>query len=68
MIYNNYNDKATFAVIGKPNNGKSSIISTLTFDDRIEIADEIGTTKKSIKYSYKYNNQEICSYFDNPRV
>ena len=61
-----YNEKATFAVIGKPNNGKSSIISALTFDDRIEIADEIGTTKKSTKYSYKYNDEDVCSYFDTP--
>ena len=61
-----YNEKATFAVIGKPNNGKSSIISALTFDDRIEIADEIGTTKKSTKYSYKYNEKDECSYFDTP--
>lgn len=61
-----YNEKATFAVIGKPNNGKSSIISALTFDDRIEIADEIGTTKKSTKYSYRYNEKDECSYFDTP--
>lgn len=61
-----YNEKATFAVIGKPNNGKSSIISALTFDDRIKIADEIGTTKKSTKYSYKYNDEDVCSYFDTP--
>jgi len=61
-----HNDKATFAIIGKPNNGKSTIISALTFDDRIEIADEIGTTKKSEKYSYKYNGQEVCTYFDTP--
>lgn len=49
-----FNKHANFAVIGKPNNGKSTIISTLTFDDRIEIADEIGTTKKSAKYLYNY--------------
>jgi predicted GTPase len=61
-----YNEKATFSIIGKPNNGKSTIISTLTFDDRIEIADEIGTTKKSTKYSYRYNEQEVCTYFDTP--
>lgn len=61
-----YNDKATFSIIGKPNNGKSTIVSTLTFDDRIEIADEIGTTKKSTKYSYKYEEQNICTYYDTP--
>lgn len=61
-----YNEKAVFSIIGKPNNGKSTIISALTFDDRIEIADEIGTTKKSTKYSYKYNEKDECSYFDTP--
>lgn len=61
-----YNEKAVFSIIGKPNNGKSTIISALTFDDRIEIADEIGTTKKSTKYSYRYNEKDECSYFDTP--
>lgn len=61
-----YNEKAVFSIIGKPNNGKSTIISALTFDDRIEIADEIGTTKRSTKYSYRYNEKNVCSYFDTP--
>ena len=61
-----YNEKAVFSIIGKPNNGKSTIISALTFDDRIEIADEIGTTKKSTKYLYRYNEEDVCSYFDTP--
>jgi len=61
------NDKATtFAIIGKPNNGKSSIISTLTFDDRIAVADEIGTTKFKSKYTYKYNGKDICHFYDTP--
>ena len=61
-----FNKHANFAVIGKPNNGKSTIISTLTFDDRIEIADEIGTTKKSAKYLYNYMGKNVSAYYDTP--
>ena len=58
--------KPVFAVIGKPNNGKSTIISALTFDDRVKVADEIGTTKELAQYKYTYQGQEICSFFDTP--
>lgn len=61
-----FNKHANFAVIGKPNNGKSTIISTLTFDDRIEISDEIGTTKKSAKYLYNYMGKNVSAYYDTP--
>ncbi len=65
-MYKSYKEKADFAVIGKPNNGKSSIISTLTFDDKIKIADEIGTTIKSSKYVYEYKGRIVSSYYDTP--
>jgi len=56
----------TFAVIGKPNHGKSSIISALMMDDRIQVASNTGTTKVSSKYSYKYEDMEICNFYDTP--
>ncbi len=60
------NNAPTFAFIGKPNNGKSSIISALTFDDRIEISKEVGTTTTSQQYSYMYNSNVVCNFYDTP--
>ncbi|MFA7083119.1 MAG: DUF3482 domain-containing protein [Arcobacteraceae bacterium] len=59
-------NKPTFAFIGKPNNGKSSIISALTFDDRIEVSKEIGTTTIKSRYDYIYNDELIYSCYDTP--
>lgn len=52
--------------IGKPNNGKSSMISALTMNDKIEISSEIGTTKVANTYLYQYNNNDICRFYDTP--
>jgi predicted GTPase len=65
----NYDNSVTkFAVIGKANKGKSSIISAVTFDDSIEVADEIGTTTEFKKYEYRdeKTNKPIAIYFDTP--
>ncbi len=56
----------TFAFIGKPNNGKSSMISALTFDDRIEVSKSVGTTTKALQYSYYYKQNVVCNFFDTP--
>ncbi len=56
----------TFAFIGKPNNGKSSMISALTFDDRIEVSKSVGTTTKALQYSYYYKQKVVCNFFDTP--
>jgi len=60
------NNAPTFVIIGKPNNGKSSMISALTFDDRIAISKEVGTTTVSASYSYRYKNEIICNFYDTP--
>ncbi|SFV54869.1 probable integral membrane protein NMA1898 [hydrothermal vent metagenome] len=60
------NNAPTFAFIGKPNNGKSSMISALTFDDRIEVSKSVGTTTKALQYSYFYNQKIVCNFFDTP--
>lgn len=60
------NNAPTFAFIGKPNNGKSSMISALTFDDRIEVSKSVGTTTKAVQYSYIYNKRVVCNFFDTP--
>jgi len=40
----------TFAVVGHPNKGKSSIVSTLAHDDSVRIAPESGTTTRCREY------------------
>ena len=55
-----------FVVIGKPNNGKSSIISALTMDDRVEVGANTGTTTKAQSYSYVYQEKIICTFYDTP--
>ncbi|MRJ06092.1 MAG: hypothetical protein C6I01_01035 [Epsilonproteobacteria bacterium] len=55
------------AFIGKPNNGKSSIISVLTMDDRIKISREAGTTTQVNEYEYKdRKNNTIATFYDTP--
>lgn len=40
----------TFAVVGHPNKGKSSVVATLSQNDAIAIALEPGTTRKRQAY------------------
>ncbi len=42
--------RASFAVVGHPNKGKSSIVSTLARDDSILISQQSGTTTDSDRY------------------
>ena len=37
-------DRPSFAVVGHPNKGKSSIVSTLAHDDSVRIGELPGTT------------------------
>lgn len=41
----------TFAVVGQPNKGKSSIVATLAEDERIAIAPTPGTTRRAHRYT-----------------
>jgi len=40
-------NKAKFAVVGHPNKGKSSIVSTLSHDDSVPVSSRSGTTKQA---------------------
>ena len=44
------NNRASFAVVGHPNKGKSSIVSTLARNDDINISQQSGTTTKANHY------------------
>ena len=46
---------AKFAVVGHPNKGKSSIVSTLSHDDSIHISTRSGTTSDATSFRVKSN-------------
>ncbi len=55
-----------FAVLGHPNEGKSSVVSTLTEDDRIQISPVPGETRVSKSYSVTMDGKEIIHFVDTP--
>jgi GTPase Era involved in 16S rRNA processing len=48
--------RASFAVVGHPNKGKSSIVSTLAQDDSVAISQQSGTTTHSDHYKIDTGN------------
>ena len=48
--------RSSFAVVGHPNKGKSSIVSTLARNDSIDISRQSGTTKTSDRYRIDTGN------------
>ncbi len=55
-----------FAVIGHPNEGKSSVVSTLTEDDRIRVSRTPGETTVSKQYTVKIDGEDIIRFVDTP--
>ena len=56
----------TFAVVGHPNKGKSSIVATLAEDDRLLIGSTPGTTRAAHAYTFKIDNQPQYVLIDTP--
>ncbi len=56
----------TFAVIGRVNKGKSSIVSTLAEDDSVMIANQAGTTRHCREYPLRIDGQTIVTLIDTP--
>jgi len=55
-----------FAVVGHPNKGKSSIVSSLALDDSVQISDTPGTTTKKRSFPLKVDGKTIYELFDTP--
>jgi len=55
-----------FAVVGHPNKGKSSIVSTLAFDDAVQISDTPGSTSKRQSFPLKVDGEILYELFDTP--
>ncbi|KAA3620054.1 MAG: DUF3482 domain-containing protein [Calditrichaeota bacterium] len=56
----------TFAVIGRVNKGKSSIVSTLAEDDSVAIARSAGTTKVCQEFPIRIDGRTVMTLIDTP--
>jgi signal recognition particle receptor subunit beta len=55
-----------FAIVGHPNQGKSSIVSTLIHQDSIGISHESGTTLESTRHSLVVDGKTLFHLVDTP--
>jgi hypothetical protein len=55
-----------FAVLGHPNEGKSSVVSTLTEDDQIRVSQVPGETRVSRTYTVTIDGEKIVRFVDTP--
>jgi len=60
------NSIPTFAVVGDPNAGKSTLVATLAEDDKVEIAKRAGTTKVATRYTSQSGGTPILNFIDLP--
>jgi len=56
----------TFAVVGHPNKGKSSIVSTLARDDSVRVAPEPGTTIRCRYFPMEIDRRVLYQLVDTP--
>ncbi len=56
----------TFAIVGHPNKGKSSIVATLAEDESIAISPDPGTTRLARGFQMRLNGQVLYELFDTP--
>ena len=56
----------TFAVVGHPNKGKSSIVATLAEDERIAISPAPGTTRSAHQYTLRVDGEPQYVLVDTP--
>jgi len=60
------NNIPSFAILGHPNEGKSSVVSTLAEDDSVPISPIPGETKKCREYPVVVDGLEIIRFIDTP--
>lgn len=56
----------SFAVIGHPNEGKSTIVSTLAEDDKVRVSPVPGETVDCMEFPVKVDGKEIVRFIDTP--
>jgi GTPase Era involved in 16S rRNA processing len=57
-----------FAVVGRPNKGKSSIVATLARDDSVQIAARAGSTREARIYPMKVDGETLYELVDTPGI
>ncbi len=57
---------AVFAVLGHPNEGKSSVVATLAEDDSVRISPTPGETRRCREYPVIIDGREIIRFVDTP--
>ncbi len=55
-----------FAVVGHPNQGKSSVVSTLVQDDHVAISPVSGTTREARRYRLMLGSENLYELVDTP--
>jgi len=61
-----HTDLPAFALVGHPNKGKSSIVSTLAYDDSVRISSVPGETIKTQEFPLKVDGEVQYRLFDTP--
>lgn len=56
----------TFAVVGRPNKGKSSIVATLARDDAVYIDARAGSTREAQNYPMRVDGEILYELIDTP--
>lgn len=56
----------TFAVVGRPNKGKSSIVATLARDDAVYIDARAGSTREAQRYPMRVDAETLYELVDTP--
>jgi GTP-binding protein EngB required for normal cell division len=60
------NEIPVFAIVGHPNEGKSSVVSTLSEDDQVRISPYPGETVECMSFPVFIDNREIIRFVDTP--
>src|SRR5210317_1271133 len=55
-----------FAVVGRPNKGKSSIVATLARDDSVRIAARAGSTRSTRRFPMQVDGEVLYELIDTP--
>jgi hypothetical protein len=55
-----------FAVVGHPNEGKSSVVSTLTENDLVPISAVPGETRQCVTYTIRVDGETLVRFVDTP--
>lgn len=63
---NNSPSAPTFAVVGQPNEGKTSVVATLAEDDRALRSPRSGTTRHLMRYPVEIDGAEVMVLYDTP--